>query len=85
MGYTLTIGEAEIEYDEDVARIRAQGMKLDDAPADGTPTDYTNSRWPSYSAWADFCRAVGLTDMMFSTRKTEAVGNLKSTASTTSR
>lgn len=36
----------------------------DDAPATGDPTDYTNSRWPSYTGWADFCDAYGLRQLI---------------------
>jgi len=70
MGYNLTIGEAQIlSYDEDGleadCRITANGVKHDNAPAFGEPTDYTNERWPSYTAWWDFCEFVGLTDAMY--------------------
>lgn len=45
MGYTL--------------RIINQGMKDEEiydekAPADGSPTDHTNQRWPSYTGWHDY-------------------------------
>lgn len=53
MGYTLMIGE-QVNGDE------VQAKTLDDAPADGSPTDHTNARWPSYSCWADFVSAAGL-------------------------
>lgn len=56
MGYNLTIGEAVLSWDEDYVCVDAQDVTLPNAPAFGDPTDHTNSRWPSYSVWADFCR-----------------------------
>ena len=52
MGYTLTIGE---NINGDIETVRHV-----DAPAFGEPTDYTNARWPSYTAWWGFVRATGL-------------------------
>lgn len=59
MGYNFTLGEfvppaypGDLGYAEDVS--------LPDAPAFGEPTDYSNQRWPSYSAWAEFAREAGL-------------------------
>lgn len=66
MGYTITIGELEVEkHPEDAMECAglhfgAKGVKHESAPAFGEPTDYTNSRWPSYSAWDGFLRDVGL-------------------------
>ena len=69
MGYTLTIGQLEttIEYEglESYIRNDAETAKLDTAPAFGEPTDYTSTRWPSYSSWANAMRFVGLYDLMF--------------------
>jgi hypothetical protein len=65
MGYTITIGQADIEWDCDRVTIIAQSRYNDRAPAFGEPTDYTNSRWPSYSGWGNFCRALGLMDLFF--------------------
>ncbi len=62
MGYNLTIGEAE--FDEDGRVCGAVDVHLDDAPAFGEPTDYTNQRWPSYTAWADFHNQLGISDLM---------------------
>jgi hypothetical protein len=71
MGYTITIGQLSIEKNPDdgldcsCVRFDAEGARHDDAPAFGEPTDYTNSRWPSYGVWADFMRATGLYDVFF--------------------
>ena len=67
MGYSLTIGELELEYDqeEEYCGVTAKGFKRDDAPAFGEPTDYTSDRWPSYTGWADFTRFVGLHELFF--------------------
>lgn len=35
----------------------------ENAPAEGLPTDRTNSRWPSYSGWANFVTDTGLSDV----------------------
>lgn len=57
MGYTLRIGE--LGDDGGVETVRH-----DDAPAFDEPTDYTNARWPSYTAWWGFVRECGL-DALF--------------------
>lgn len=71
MGYTITIGELEVNkspddgLDCDCISFSAVGVKHDDAPAFGEPTDRTNSRWPSYSAWVGAMRDAGLEDVFF--------------------
>lgn len=67
MGYTLKIGEANIEnYPEDgYMTIGVESVENKEAPAFGEPTDYTNSRWPSYTAWANFSRFVNLYEFFF--------------------
>lgn len=59
MGYSIIIGEHIPSDGEDLSW--AQSVRLDEAPAFAEPTDHTNERWPSYSGWADFLEAVGLT------------------------
>ena len=68
MGYTLKIGEARIDHDEDCVRINCDIVKRDDAPVHDDPTDYENQRWPSYSAWANSMKTLGLMDVMFNQR-----------------
>lgn len=67
MGYNLTIGELEIEYvqDKDCPHIslNAASQTNADAPAFGEGTDYTNQRWPSYTAWSNFYKFVGLEEL----------------------
>jgi hypothetical protein len=69
MGYTLTIGQLETTIEneglESYIRNDAESARFDDAPAYGEPTDFTNSRWPSYTSWSDAMRFVGLYDLMF--------------------
>jgi hypothetical protein len=67
MGYSLTIGEAKIEKDEDQAYIYIDVATVshDEAPAYGEPTDNTNMRWPSYTSWAGFARFFNLYDIFF--------------------
>jgi hypothetical protein len=69
MGYTLRIGELETTVTDDGLEScvcnEAEGKHLDEAPAFGEPTDHTNSRWPSYTAWHDFSRFVGLHDFFY--------------------
>ena len=65
MGYTLKIGQLEKVVDGDYSFDTAESVRLDNAPAFGEPTDYTNSRWPSYSAWHDFSRFVNLEDLFY--------------------
>ncbi len=71
MGYTLTIGQLETSWNTDdglesTIRNSARGEHLKTAPAYGEPTDHTNSRWPSYSAWHNFAEFVGLKDFFYS-------------------
>jgi hypothetical protein len=68
MGYTLKIGEARLDRDHESTGVDCYLVRLDNAPAFGDPTDYENQRWPSYSAWADFCREFDLMDVMFNIR-----------------
>ena len=69
MGYTISIGNATPwhEKDEDSLRAgwRVARVKHDAAPAFGDPTDHQNQRWPSYTAWNDSMRALGLHDLFF--------------------
>lgn len=69
MGYTLTIGELEMTFDNDEdcpnIDLSAEGFCHENAPAFGEPTDNTSSRWPSYISWAEFCRFVGLYDLFY--------------------
>lgn len=69
MGYSLTIGELKVCYDNDeecpTVDCSARGFSHDEAPAFGEPTDKTSSRWPSYSGWAEFCRFTGLYDLFY--------------------
>lgn len=65
MGYTLTIGEASLAWSKDSVEVDVEGVRLDDAPAFGEPTDYTNSRWPSYSSWFNAMDELGLVQVMF--------------------
>lgn len=69
MGYSLSIGELVVEFDndEDCPRVNcsAKIFQHDNAPAFGEPTDTESQRWPSYSSWANFCRFVDLYDLFF--------------------
>lgn len=76
MGYTLTIGNAELEsswdtseYGECYAKWGVKGFASDDAPqfAYDLLTKNTSERSPSYSGWAEFCRATGLVNLFFGT------------------
>lgn len=74
MGYDITIGELKVDkYPEEALEgsglfFTAKSETHKDAPAFGEPTDYTNSRWPSYSAWSNFADYVGLADVLFDYR-----------------
>ena len=65
MGYTLKIGNAVIATYDDSISIEVESVENNDAPAFGEPTDHTNSRWPSYSSWGNFCEALDLEEVMF--------------------
>jgi hypothetical protein len=69
MGYNLTIGELKVRYDQDndcpEISLTAKGFCHDEAPAFGEISDYTSSRYPSYSAWSDFSMSVGLASLFY--------------------
>lgn len=66
MGFILTIGELEHYVDEDGdKRTTVKEVCHDNAPADGSPTDCTNKRWPSYIGWGEFCEYIGVEDDFF--------------------
>jgi hypothetical protein len=69
MGYTLIIGEACLEGDKEDAYLRvwAKGEAHDEAPTfpNDAMTGKGNSRSPSYTGWANFCRDVGLYGMFY--------------------
>ena len=71
MGYTLRIGELQVSYENDESEPRialtARPESHDDAPAFGEPTDHSNQRWPSYTAWAEFARDFGLYSLFYGT------------------
>lgn len=72
MGYSLIIGEGKPvtypagEYydDEEYSTVEVETVHLDNAPAFGEPTDHTNERWPSYSAWYNFAEHAGIKDLL---------------------
>jgi hypothetical protein len=75
MGYTITIGEAELEsewpaegneYGDDEPSVSwaAKGAAHPEAPYSSDITGNSNSRSPGYGVWADFCRALGLYEWM---------------------
>lgn len=60
MGFNFKIGQLTQSIEEGETIYDVQEVRLDNAPADGSPTDYTNARWPSYSAWHEFTNATAL-------------------------
>lgn len=60
MGYSITIGEYYTYKEDGRNWADAHTVTLPNAPAYNEPTDYTNERWPSYTAWSDFSDFVGL-------------------------
>lgn len=75
MGYSITIGELQVDkypedgIESDCISFSAKGVSHESAPAFGEPTDFTNSRWPSYSAWSNFLEYAGLYDAFFCNRR----------------
>lgn len=69
MGYTIKIGNAELESEWDKEE---GGSACWDVPVVSNPdapmcefTEQRNERWPSYSGWADFARTTGLYEWCF--------------------
>ena len=71
MGYSIVIGELEVEkhwddgIDSSCISFKARGEHHDEAPAFGEPTDHENQRWPSYGAWSDCMKDAGMHDLFF--------------------
>lgn len=67
MGYTITVGEAEIFYDADdpAIWIEAQGATDENAPDHCPFTGKGNSRSPGYVAWHEFCDKAGITELFY--------------------
>lgn len=68
MGYSIYIGNAEAselvcEDGEYLVTIQVNPNAVDGAPCDGSPTDGTNGRWPSYSGWSEFIEDAGLVSL----------------------
>jgi hypothetical protein len=75
MGYTFTIGNAEPKFHKDDfpylhAEWDVDGATSDDAPTfpNDEMTANSSQRSPSYTVWADFCRALGITDVFYDTQ-----------------
>lgn len=74
MGYSFTIGDLKKvveKYEEDgvieeYENWSAETIELENAPAFGEPTDRTNERWPSYSAWSEFAEFTNIYDLIYS-------------------
>ena len=72
MGLNLKIGNAYVEANKDAfPELRAnwyvREVSLPDAPTfpHDELTGNTNCRYPTYSAWREFCMKVGLTDLFY--------------------
>lgn len=69
MGYDIKIGNAKPHFDKDDGCLSAkwvvENKTLDEAPSfpNDELTGKSNARHPSYSAWAEFLREVGLYDL----------------------
>lgn len=67
MGYTIRIGNAEVldnwEANPPTATWHVPLVARSDAPF-FTDSGTTNERAPSYTGWGEFCREVGLDDLM---------------------
>lgn len=69
MGYTITIGNAKPEFSKDDgelwARWTVDGKTSSEAPTfpNDEMTGNSNSRSPSYTAWAEFCTEAGFHDL----------------------
>lgn len=71
MGYTIKIGNAVPFFTKEDGELyacwRVESTTHDDAPTficDGM-TGNTNSRYPSYTVWGDFCRKTKLYDLFY--------------------
>lgn len=65
MGYNLYIGNGKTINEDGVVSIEVEEKRLENAPAFGEPTDYTNQRWPSYSGWRICCKELGIEDIVY--------------------
>lgn len=67
MGYTITIGNAALKFDQDdlYLRIDVEGAEHPDAPAHCRFTGNGNSRSPSYTTWHEFCQDAGIYPLFY--------------------
>ena len=72
MGYNITIGNAETEFDKEwfpelSARWVVGTVENDDAPVfkNDEMTGKSNCRSPSYTTWSDFTKSAGLHKLFF--------------------
>ncbi len=72
MGYTFTIGNAVPVHSKEYFPELSASWEVESATSDQSPsfqndelTGNSNSRSPSYTAWADFCRTVGLYEFFY--------------------
>lgn len=67
MGYTITIGEARLNYSaEDLyLTIEAEDTTHPDAPDFDKYTGKGNARSPSYSGWTSFCHEAALFELFY--------------------
>lgn len=71
MGYNLYIGEFDvnIDYDDRYVCATVKSISSEEGVELGAPLNssdfHSNFCWPSYTAWSNFCREVGLTRVFF--------------------
>ena len=67
MGYTITIGNAVLQYTaEDLhLRIEVLGANHPEAPDHDVFTGISSSRSPSYTVWSNFCRDAGISVLFY--------------------
>ncbi len=71
MGYNIIIGNATPEFNKDDDELSAgwycKHVSLPDAPTfpNDEMTGNSNSRYPSYLAWSEFCKEAGIYDVFY--------------------
>ncbi len=67
MGWTLTIGNAVMEYEPDdlYLQIVAEGMEHPDAPDHDDTVGKRNYRSPAYTVWSEFCEDAGIFPLFY--------------------
>lgn len=65
MGYTLSVGQAYVDWSSDAVRVSTEPVASENAPGFGEYKGNTNFLDCSYGGWQRFCESLGIEKLMF--------------------